>query len=53
MRLHLLWVLEMIERVECPFCSCVVRRQKGTVQSLMNRMTAHMRHYHWKPEVEE
>lgn len=45
--------LEMIDRVQCPFCSCVVRRQARTTQSFMNRFTTHMMHYHWKKEEEE
>ena len=32
----------MKEFVECPFCSCIIRRQKLETQAFMNRYISHM-----------
>ena len=36
----------MMERIECPLCSCVIRRQKKTTQEFIDRFVNHVLHYH-------
>ena len=35
-----------MEKIECPLCSCVIRRQKKTTQEFFDRFVNHVLHYH-------
>lgn len=42
----------MREVIQCPICSCKIRRQNQTTKQMVARFTRHILHYHHDFKIE-